>query len=295
MQKLLTALTAGLVMALAGAGAVVAEGPGLFESPTNSYAVTEYAPHAEVVQGVMGNTQTIIVYSDDLCYGNNHVVTALDNMGLTYTLHYADPGGFEANLQSAAWDIILVNHDLVFELSNSWDEVHAALLAGSKVAVATFDADGSQDYSGFVDDLYMAIGADAAVMDIMDADPVYGWLGQRFVLNALTDISASVFNLPDSIINCYIDDGDHLEVTDWTAAVQGWAPAYDVMLGATVNRNGDCGSVFMSWLPDNFYDDDNSNGTYDAVELWMNILQGFLTGATAVEGETWGGLKVLYR
>jgi hypothetical protein len=294
MQKLLTALTAGLVISLAGAAAVVAEGPGLFEGGMNCQTPCEGNPQSGFVQGIIGNSETIIAYSDDVCYRNDHLITALDEMALTYYMVMDDPAALEASLQGGGWDIILVNHVGYHAVSNSWDEIHAALLGGAKVAVATYDADGSNDYSGYVDDLYMAIGADAAVMDIEDSDPIYGWLAQRFVLNAWADISATVFDEP-ALWNCYVDDGDHLEVSDWTAAVQGWVPGYDVTQGATVNRDGDCGSVFMSWIPDNFYDDDNGNGTYDSVDLWKNIVQGFLTGATAVEGETWGGLKVLYR
>jgi hypothetical protein len=262
---------------------------------TNSEMITEWEPWSAEIEGGIETEQDIIAYTDDLCFQRDYVRQALEIMGLTHTLYYADPAGFEAALQAGGWEIILVNHNLIHSVSNSWDEIHAALLAGAKVAVATYDADGSNDYSGFVDDLYMAIGADAVVADVAEPNDVHIWLPQRFVISLLTPIVGTVFDDPDTTMNCYIDDGDEMLVTDWLAAVQGWMPDYADEMGSTVNRNGDCGSVFMSWLPDNYWDDDNVNAWPDGAELWMNILEGFLTGATATETGTWGQVKSLYR
>lgn len=262
---------------------------------TNSESITEWEPMVVEVQGGVELEQDIIVYTDDLCFQRNYVLDALDIMGLSYTAHIADPMGFETALQAGGWEIILVNHNLIHLVSYSWDEIHSALLGGAKVAVATYDADASDDYSGFVDDLYQAIGANSVTADLGTPNDVFVWLPQRFVIDLLSPIPGTVFDEPDTTMNCYIDDGDEMEVADWLAAVQGWMPDYDVNTGATVNQYGDCGSVFMSWLPDNYWDDDNVNAWPDAVELWMNILEGFLTGATAVETGTWGGVKALYQ
>lgn len=294
MKKLLTVLVLGLALMLGSTGALMAGDPVTLTRTTNSNVITDYIPWSAYVDGMIPNSQDIVVYTDDYCFSNDHVVQALDALGLGYTLFYADPVGFENALIGSDWDIVLVNHNLVLAASAAWDDVLDELENGAKVAVATFDADGSDDASGFVDELYMAIGVEDDLVDVDYPNPIYGWMPGNFVLSAYTPLAAVVFDEPDTTINCYIDDGDVCEIAEMNA-VQGWTPGYAVDMGATANRYNDCGSVFMSWLPDNYMDDDDSSGMHDSAELWMNIIQGFLTGATATEAETWGGLKTLYR
>ena len=232
-----------------------------------------HAGYHEQLPGI--HAASIIVYTDDCVMGNDYVVTALTDMGLAYTLYSSDYAGFEAALAGGTWDIVLVNHDCYYELSYAWDDVVNAYMGGSKIAVATFDWDGSNDYSGYVDDL-LALGEHTWAQDIIDQPPVYVWNADP-VFTGLPTMLTSPFS------GSYIDEGD---VWSWTTAEAGITPDPEVRM-ADCNIRG-CDLIFFGFVVDEL-------GAADGVAIWKNVLTYFLTGPSAVDHVTWGAVKTLVR
>jgi len=217
----------------------------------------------------------IVVYTDDyMAY--DYVIQALNNLGLAYTAYYSDYAGFEAAVASGTYDLILVNHQNYFEVSNVWDDLLTQLNAGKAAILCTFDCDASDDYSGYMDDLLAYAGHQWNV-DLSTLATIYGW---AHIPNPWwAGMSVSI-----SGVDNYFDDGDCL-FGDAAYAFAGNTPAYtngNVMMSAHADF------IMACWAPDEY-------PAADAIQWWMNCISWILLPPSPTEEGTWGAIKELYR
>ena len=235
---------------------------------SNSVVTVETTPVFEQVPGI--DTQSIVVYTDD-CYGYDLVLTALNQLGLGYDLYWFDYAGFETAVASGAYDVIIVNNACYYECSYAWDDIYNEFMAGKAGVIATFDWDGSNDYSGYVDEL-LALNDHTWAGDLQNATPVYAWNMDPVFTG--TDGVLSVFT------DGYIDNGD---VWNWTTAEGGIQP---VPTPGMANVNLACPRIYIGFAPDEYEQ-------ADVVQMWKNCILWVISGPTATEHTTWGSVKSL--
>jgi hypothetical protein len=261
--------TAVLVLALVlAAGSVYAidNSPGQLVPK----AYTEHVPGYRVA--------SIVVYSDD-SYGNDYVLDALNQLGLGYDLYWGDPAGFEAAVQTGTYDMIIVNHETIFSLSDAWDDIAAELVGGTKVIVSTFDCDGSDDYSGGGMADILGFAGHEWHYDLQLAQDIYGW--GHFWGPLWTGMpNPCVPVTPDD----YIDEGDAI----WgypDNSFAGWVPTFTD--GEIAMNTFCCRIIVACWLADEYSAD-------CTVQWWKNSILFLVEGPTAAELTTWGSVKALY-
>lgn len=239
---------------------------------TNAAVPSTVTPYNTVVGGV--RTDNILVYSDDY-QAHDYLLAALNAEGLAYTLFYGDPTGFRTAVQSGAYNAIFVSHENYFEVSYAWGDLINAYNAGAKLAVFTFDWDGSHDYSGRVRDL-LALGEHTQSRDIATQGSVYVW-NQNPIFTGLSATLTSPYS------GAYNDEGDSW---NYLTAESGWFAA-PTPGGANLNL-GEC-LVLGGFTADEL-------SSADGVTLWRNVIDYVLgCGSSATEASTWGALRSIYR
>ena len=226
-------------------------------------------PYSGQVPGL--RTQSIVVYTDD-CYGYDLVLSALNQLGLGYDLYWFDYAGFETAVASGAYDVIIVNNACYFECSYAWDDIYNEFMAGKAGVIATFDWDGSDDYSGYVDDL-LALNDHVWATGLDNATTQYAW--NMNPVFAGTDGILSVYT------DGYIDNGD---TWSWTTA-EGGITSTPEPRTATVNLA--CPRIYIGFAPDEMEQ-------AETIQMWKNCILWVTSGPTATEQATWGGVKALY-
>ena len=211
-----------------------------------------------------GAVEQILVYTDDyvLAPQNRYPIVALDNLGKSYTHVADDPATFRTTLASQTWDIVIVSHCNWYDMGNSWTELDAYVQGGGRLALSTFDVDGSHSEATT---LWSTLGA-SYVSDIPDPpQPVYRW-----------NTAHAIFTVPNAVPNLivatdgYIEHGDHLSVGSGTP-LAGFTISYSANDVAIVEANSG-GTILMSFLLCEFRGDQDTDGKLDAVELWENVI-----------------------
>jgi hypothetical protein len=234
-----------------------------------------FTPPAEITEEISGEDIDceILVYTDD-CSGNNPLLAALAERGLGYVHLFQNPSVFEMAVATEYWSFILIDHCCYMDLSLAWDDLRAAYLAGSSIAVASYDWDGSHDESGGVSS-FLALGGTSHAHDVPTQGEVHLW-----------NPSSLFAGLPSPLPvgqNFYVDEGDA-----WTSmsAEAGWTPAPRSGEGAAKVASN---LVLMGFLPCQL-----SPGHGRTV--WRNVIGHLLTGGPVpVTHTTWSAIKALYR
>jgi hypothetical protein len=235
------------------------------ERNQNSDALaTPSQPQAPEVVKHTGAVEQILVYTDDyvLSPSVRYPIVALDNLFKSYTHVADDPVTFRTTLASQTWDIVIVSHNNLFDMGNSWTELDAYVQGGGRLALSTFDVDGSHSEAT---SLWWTLGA-VYVLSIPDPpQPVYRW-----------NLAHPIFTNPNAVPNLivatdgYIDHGDHVSVGSG-APLAGFTPSYSTGDAAIVEANN-TETILMSFTLCEFRGDQDTDGTLDAVELWENVI-----------------------
>jgi hypothetical protein len=241
----------------------------------NSRGQLGHKPHSERVPGL--RVMSVVAYTDDY-QGYDYIVDALNQLGMGYDLYMSDPDGFEVAVQTGNYDLILVNHENYFTVSNAWDDIAAELAAGKKAIVSTFDCDGSDDYSGGMDDILGFAGHEWNY-DVQTAGDMYGW--DHFWGPLWTGMpNPCVPVMPDA----YFDEGDGIfGYADNSFA--GWTPAFS---DGDIAMNTFCCSIIVAcWVADEYSPE-------CAIQWWKNSILFLTEGPTVTARTTWGSVKALY-
>jgi len=201
----------------------------------------------------------ILVYADDAytSAGNTYVELALQALGLSYTGYYNDYAGFGNALTTGGpWDLVLVSHNNWYALGNYWTEIEDYVNAGGQVVIETFDIDGSDSEATT---LWDTLGV-SQVSDMSTMQSLYRWEPTHPIFTLIESV-------PDmtTITHAYTDDGDKCDPVSPTIAVAGFTGSETAGQGGIF-----CGSIVNSFVVSEFRGDDDTDGTLDAVELWMN-------------------------
>jgi PKD repeat protein len=240
-------------------GEVNAEGVTTITQASYTWQSSSFSPSAP----------SILVYADDFgtSAGNTYVEQALQALGLSYTGYYADYSGFGAALTTGGpWDLVLVSHNNWFTLGNWWTEIEDYVNAGGQVIIETFDIDGSDSEPTT---LWATLGVSWA-SDMSTMQSLYRWQPTHPIFTLIESV-------PDmtSISHAYIDDGDKCDPVSPTIAVAGFTGSETAGQGGIFS-----GSIVNSFIVSEFRGDDDTDGTLDAVELWMNEISYVATYAS---------------
>lgn len=205
----------------------------------------------------------ILVYTDDgyVEPALRYVIVALNDLGKNYTHYPDDPTGFVAALTTQHWDMVIADHDNYYEFGNNWVELENYVIGGGRLALSTFDIDGSHSEPT---SLWATLGVQWTA-DMPYPEPIYRW-----------EPAHPIFNVPNAIGDLtyyeedYIDDGDHVSATTGTA-LAGFTISPTTEYAGIVTDNGGR-TVLMSFLSCEFRSDEDSDGKLDAVELWENVI-----------------------
>lgn len=223
-------------------------------------------PQPQVPQVVKhaGTVEQILVYTDDYVVAPpaRYPIVALDNLGKSYTHVMDNPPTFRTTLASQTWDIVIVSHCNNFDMGNSWTELDAYVQGGGRLAIATFDVDGSHSEATT---LWTTLGA-SYWSDNPNPQPVYRWAPGH-----------AIFTIPNSVGDLtvftpgYIDNGDDLGTGGPNEALAGFVTIPTNGHVAIVEWNSGK-TILMSFLLCEFRADQDTDGKLDAVELWENVI-----------------------
>lgn len=249
--------------------------PAVTLADSNCTIPVTYNPHMETHEG--DGRASIVVYTDEafLAY---HVITALNNLGLAYTVYYDDYIGFEMAVASGTFDVIVVDHNNYYEFSNAWDDIYNELVGGARGVICSFDWDGSNDASGYVDDVLL-LGGHTHSVDWSTCLPVYPWPP------ASNPIWGSLPAVLNPLNTGYIDDGDEF-TGDASNSFAGTTMAFDA--AHVVMNYVPCQLVLAGWTPGQYM-------AADAVMWWENAITYVLSGVTPVQEKSWGAIKTQFR
>jgi hypothetical protein len=225
-------------------------------------------PYALVVSGgieVVPPPCSILVYTDvntENGYGDTYIQQALANLGLSdaAAVYFQDPAGFNTALTTQQWDLVIVDHALLFASPDFFPALGAYLDNGGNVIVSTYDADQSNHNM-------------ATLLNDMGITGATTFSTPRPVYKALS--LHPIFNTPNTVPNItiiddeYIDDGDSLTINPAISAMAGVFDSAMSSYGAIIVRNDGKG-IFNSFVLDEADSDEDADGKLDAVELWEN-------------------------
>jgi subtilisin family serine protease len=215
----------------------------------------------------------ILIYADDIYhrdpFSNTLLDQALQRLGLAYTAHYdGDFGGFEADLASGGWDLVLVANDYYGPPSSMLDALDRHVASGGKLGFHGWTV-------GFTaHPLWERLGFVLRANDTDPPDPVYWW-----------DPTHQIFTDPNIVPEFtelqgfrYGTYGQHVEPLPGFEALAGYTTPGPEPDEAALVLGNERRTVFKGFLDGQNDQDRNGNGVLDGVELWMNLSAGLLTG-----------------
>lgn len=212
----------------------------------------------------------ILMYADDYYHSPSYVDQALQRLGLPYEGHYwADFSGFEYALANGTWDIVLFGDDNWPPPPSTLDALNTYVLNGGRLV---FDSWVVSRFPGH--SLWNTLGIAAQGDDYNPPAPVYWW-----------DPTHVVFNDPESVPEFtllyggrYGTYGQYVEPLAGAEAIAGYtSPGPDPNQAALIIGN-DGRTVFKAFIDGQNDADQDSDGTPDGVELWVNLIAGIQNG-----------------
>ncbi|HEV8627572.1 MAG TPA: carboxypeptidase regulatory-like domain-containing protein, partial [Acidimicrobiia bacterium] len=214
---------------------------------------------------------SVLIYADDAYHTapNTYLDQALQRLGMGYTAHYdADFAGFESDLTSGSWDLVLFGDDNFFPPTSTLTALNDYVNGGGKLVFATWTLSFNPS------PLYQTLGFASVSDDFDPPDPVHFWQPDHPVFTnpesvpELTDLTGGRYGI-------YGQAGNALAGFD---ALAGYTtPGPDPNQAAMVLGNGSR-TVFKGFMDGQNDADLDADGTRDGVELWANLIVGLEFG-----------------
>ncbi len=220
------------------------------------------------------NDLSVLVYADDPIHPapDTFIDQALQQLGTAYTAYYdADFGGFEADLASGTWDVVIFANDNWGPPTSTFDALQAYVEGGGKLIAHSWVMGEVADHP-----LWSLMGVAHVSDDVEPPDPVFWW-----------QPSHPAFSVPESVPELVALDP--LEFLAYGQRVDGGGG--DPIAGYTI-PGPDPGeaalvigpsrtTVFRGFLDAQNSADLDDDGVMDGVELWVNLISGIEFGFTS--------------
>ncbi len=215
---------------------------------------------------------SILVYADDPIHPAplTYVDQALQRLGLSYTAHYdADFEGFQADLESGSWDLVIFADDQWGPDFALFDSLNAYVEGGGRLILNSWVVEFDPTHP-----LWERLGFSFAASDEDPPDPVHWWQPEHPVFT-FPEVAPEPSELDGGIYGIYGQRGDALPGAE---AMAGYTtPGPDAGQAALVIANGDR-TAFKGFLDGQNSADLDSDGVPDGVELWQNLAFGISSG-----------------
>lgn len=213
----------------------------------------------------------ILVYADDFFHEapDTFVDQALRELGLDYTAYYeADFEGFENDLETGEWDLVLFANDNYFPETSVFDALLAYVEGGGLLVFHGWTVGDEPDHP-----LWEALGFYWAGDDNDPPDPVYWWVPGHPLFNVPESVP-ELTSLDEELYGTY---GQHVEPTGGEALAGYTTPGPDPEEAALIlgpNRT----TMFKGFLDGQNSADLDEDGLLDGMELWTNLIVGIQGG-----------------
>ncbi len=205
----------------------------------------------------------ILVCSDScaLMPPNTCPETALQNLGESYTLYYADWVGCESALGSGMYDFAFIDNSCYFPSDSTFTAIDTFINAGGRAMINSFDMDAFAGHP-----LWATAGvAWSSDVALSPPPPVYRWEPDHA---AVSGWPSDPLQFDDN----YIDDGDRIDALGSASMLAGYTAAPGGGEGAFALRN-DNEVLVSSFCIDNLaYRDDDGDSVPDCAEIWQGAM-----------------------
>lgn len=258
--------------------AVAARGEGRWVSPAGAgvaaranQAGSQAYPSSFTWTAASPSEVAVLVYADDPVHPapDTFVDQALQRLGLGYTAHYdADFPGFESDLASGTWDLVIFADDNFAPETSTLDALNAYVSAGGRLIIHSWTVGQNAGHA-----LWESLGVSHVDDDIEPPDPVYWWQPSHpaFVVPQsvpeLTQLDAVGFQVY----------GQHVDPTTGDAIAGYTTPGPDPGQAGLV-IGPERSTVFRGFLDAQNSADLDADGLLDGVELWENLISGIQFG-----------------
>ena len=214
----------------------------------------------------------ILIYADDAYHPapNTFLDQALQRLALPYTAHYnADFFGFESDLTSRAWDVVLFGNDSFLPPDSTLTALNNYVTGGGKLVLNSWAVGPS---SG--NPLWRTLGFTWARDDSDPPDPIHWWQPDHPLFTdpenvpEFTELGASRYRI-------YGQGGNAL--AGFHALAGYTTPGPDPNAAAMIVGN-DNRTVFKGFLDGQNDADRDADTLLDGVELWVNLVKGMAVG-----------------
>jgi subtilisin family serine protease/PKD repeat protein len=217
----------------------------------------------------------ILIYADDWIHRppNTFLDQALQNLGLAYTAHYdADWAGFEADLNSNTWSLVLFGNDSWRPPASMWTALNNYVNGGGKLVLHAWTISSAPG-----NPLWTTLGVTFVSDDMDPPDPVYWWQPDHPLFTSPNNVPEFT-SLNGGIYGIY---GQHVEPSPGFQALAGYtALAPDPNQAAIVLGNDDR-TLFKGFLDGQNSANLDGDTLLDSVELWINLIDGIRVGFAA--------------
>jgi subtilisin family serine protease len=215
---------------------------------------------------------SILIYADDAYHTapNTYLDRALQHLALPYTAHYnADFFGFESDLASQSWDLVLFGNDNWFPPDSTLTALNNYVAGGGKLVLNSWTIGFNPGHP-----LWQTLGFTWISDDFDPPDPVRWWQPDH-----------PIFTDPESVPEPtqltgfrYGIYGQRVEPRAGFEALAGYTtPGPDPNQAAMIVGNDDR-TVFKGFLDGQNDADRDADSMQDGVELWINLITGIQTG-----------------
>ena len=234
-------------------------GPGSDQLLPRAYRWTAARPAAAT---------SVLVYVDDPFHPapSTYVDQALQAVGLSYTAHYGDFYGFEADLQSAHWDLVIFAQDWYQAPFSVFGTLEAYVQGGGKLIFQSWQPE-------MAGSLLTTLGAEFWNIDYDPGDAITFW-----------DPSHPFFTTPESPVAPSARARGRLYRSGWMAeplvgatGLAGYTAAPAMGQAALVLANDDR-TVIKSFADADCDADADRDGAADNRELWVDMIKGIAFG-----------------
>ncbi|MHC4475586.1 MAG: DUF4350 domain-containing protein [Planctomycetota bacterium] len=212
--------------------------------------------------GVM--TGGVLVYFGQCGAAPDNVTPALANLGITNVTEVYTSADFESRLSSGSWELVIVDIYAGSLPGSSLDALVNYYDGGGKVICASWDLYSSHSAHPFVDRAGVTLAGDYTA-----TEPIYAW------------IESPLFTTPNPVpdMTSYSNrcgrDGQYVQPV--TASAHAGYTTSPAINEAAITVNAASRLILNAFAPQNFDQDQDTDGKIDMVELYENEIN-FLTG-----------------
>lgn len=214
----------------------------------------------------------ILIYADDFYHPapNTYLDQALQHLALPYTAHYnADFFGFESDLASQTWDLVLFGNDNYFPPDSTLAALRNYVTGGGKLVLNGWTIGSNPGHP-----LWSTLGFNWVSDDFDPPDPVHWWQPDHPIFTD-PEIVPEPTELTGFRYGIY---GQRVEPRAGFEALAGYTtPGPDPNQAAVIVGNDDR-TVFKGFLDGQNDADRDADAMRDGVELWINLITGIQTG-----------------